>query len=111
MNITTKLFAAFRERAGTSEVALELHSAATVSDALAELILRYPYLLDGIPTMIAVNAEYVHESYPLQDGDEVALIPPVSGGAHFQLAAAPRTAESPRSGDGLTNQPHEEGAP
>ena len=110
MNITTRLFAAFREKAGTSEVALALPNTATVSDALAELTLRYPSLLDGIPTMIAVNAEYVQESHPLQDGDEVALIPPVSGGALPRLVVGQWSFTSPHLWDGMANQLVEERA-
>src|ERR1700731_225714 len=67
MQIRVRLFAALRERAGTDEVELELPEGATVSDALAQL----DHVVDGVGAVMAVNRE----------GGEVALIPPVSGGA------------------------------
>ena len=82
MKITARLFAVLREKAGTSRVSLDLFQGATVADAIRELNQRYPLLVNGdLPIMFAVNSEYVQESHPLQDGDEMALIPPVSGGA------------------------------
>ena len=81
MKITARLFAALREKAGTSQVSLDLSQGATVADAIQELNHRYPLLVDSaLPTMFAVNAEYVQGSHTLQAGDEMALIPPVSGG-------------------------------
>jgi len=82
MKTRVRLFAILREKVGASELTLELPEAATVADLLKEMARRYPTLLDGAsPTMVAVNAEYAQESRVLHDGDEVALIPPVSGGA------------------------------
>ncbi len=81
MHTNVKLFAILRERAGTGQIALSLPERATVADALRQLQERYPgLLLDAASTMIAVNMEYVAEDHSLKDGDEVALIPPVSGG-------------------------------
>ena len=77
MQIRVRLFAALRERAGTDEVELELPEGATVSDALA----RLGHVTDGVGAVMAVNREYADPASRLQDGDEVALIPPVSGGA------------------------------
>ena len=81
MKAHVKLFAILREKAGTSELTLELPEDSTVADLLKEINQRYPTLLEGAShTMVAVNTEYARESHPLHDGDEVALIPPVSGG-------------------------------
>ena len=64
------------------EFTVELPEAATVADLLNEMVTHVPdwaSLASG--TMVAVNTEYAEQSHPLHDGDEVALIPPVSGGA------------------------------
>ena len=66
-----------RERAGESRLTLELPDGARVRDALDEL----SELADGLPLVMAVNREYAREDAPLGAGDELALIPPVSGGA------------------------------
>ena len=88
MKAHVKLFAILREKAGTSDLTLELPEAATVADLLEEVTSRYPELLDSAShTMVAVNTEYVQETQPLRDGDEVALIPPVSGGAPICAAS------------------------
>lgn len=77
MQIRVRVFAALRERAGADEVALELPDGATVSDALS----RLGHLTDGVRAVLAVNREYADPGATLHEGDEVALIPPVSGGA------------------------------
>ncbi|HVR88664.1 MAG TPA: molybdopterin converting factor subunit 1 [Candidatus Limnocylindria bacterium] len=81
MNVRVRLFASYREAAGAGQVALELPEGATVSDAIAELERRHPRIAAGKQMVIAKNHEYVATDAPLADGDEVALIPPVSGGA------------------------------
>ncbi|MGH2862413.1 MAG: molybdenum cofactor biosynthesis protein [Solirubrobacteraceae bacterium] len=77
MRVQIRLFASLRERAGASELALELPAGALVGDALNEL----RWLTGDLHAVLAVNREYASESTPLQPGDELALIPPVSGGA------------------------------
>lgn len=77
MHIRVRLFAMLRERAGADEVELELPAGAVVGDALE----RLQPLTEGIPVVLAVNREYAQRDYALSAGDEVALIPPVSGGA------------------------------
>ena len=77
MHVTVRLFAGLRDRAGAGSVALELPDDARVADALA----RLADLTEGMPVVMAVNREYAEESQPLRSGDELALIPPVSGGA------------------------------
>ena len=83
-----KLFAALREQAGARERALDLADGASVADV-------WPALgLGQEPTglVYAVNRAYVERGTLLADGDEVALIPPVSGGA-FRLSEAPLSLE------------------
>ncbi|HZU60283.1 MAG TPA: molybdenum cofactor biosynthesis protein MoaE [Solirubrobacteraceae bacterium] len=77
MRIAIRLFASLRERAGRDVVELDLPEDARVADALAGL----GELLDGLPVVLAVNREYAPQDAPLHPGDELALIPPVSGGS------------------------------
>lgn len=81
--IEVHLFAVLRERAGKRKLELELASPARVSDALAALAAREPIaeLLARVPLRLAVNRDYASADTLLRDGDELALIPPVSGGA------------------------------
>jgi molybdopterin synthase catalytic subunit len=60
---------------------LELPPGATVKDAIARILKDHPLIADGRQVVIAKNHDYVTPDEPLADGDEVALIPPVSGGA------------------------------
>ena len=78
-----RLFAILRERAGRDSVALELAEGATVDDALAALGTHdgLAEALDRMPVVMAVNRAYAEGNRALLEGDEVALIPPVSGGA------------------------------
>ncbi len=87
-----------RERAGTPEVTLELPEGARVRDALDSLA----GLAEGLPLVLAVNREYAAEDRVLDPGDELALIPPVSGGSQ-EAPAAPwvRVTEEPLSLDTL----------
>ena len=79
-----KLFAALRERAGTGARQLELPDGAAVEAVWPALGLGDEP--DGL--LYAVNRAYAERAQPLSDGDEVAVIPPVSGGA-FRLSADP----------------------
>ena len=81
MTITVKLFAILRDRAGTSELTLDLPRGSAASVALESIASRYPALRDHLPrAALAINREYVPRDTALSDGDELALIPPVSGG-------------------------------
>jgi molybdenum cofactor biosynthesis protein MoaC/molybdopterin converting factor subunit 1 len=81
--VQVRLFAMLRERAGRDSLELELPDGATVADAMAVLA-REPgldELLGELPVRAARNREYVGDEEPLEPGDELALIPPVSGGS------------------------------
>jgi MoaE-MoaD fusion protein len=78
VRIVVKLFAGLRERAGSAERELELPEGARVADVWAPLDLGEEP--EGL--LYAVNKEYAPAARRLDDGDEVALIPPVSGGAY-----------------------------
>jgi molybdopterin synthase catalytic subunit/molybdopterin converting factor small subunit len=82
VRVSVRLFAGLRERAGVAR--LELEDVARAGDVWARLDLG----AEPGGLMYAVNREYVGRSHELQDGDEVALIPPVSGGA-FLVTAEP----------------------
>ncbi len=81
MDVTVRLFASLREYAGAGTLALQLGDGATVADAIARL---REGALAGLPVnapfVAAVAREYVKEDHPLAEGDELALVPPVSGG-------------------------------
>jgi molybdopterin converting factor subunit 1 len=83
MTVTVRLFAMLRERAGRDMIELELGDGSTVADALEALKDSSPLgeALERMPVRAAVNREYVADDSPLSPGDEVALIPPVSGGS------------------------------
>lgn len=77
--VHVRLFASYREAAGTSKLDSPLPTGALVSDLVELLAARIPSLR-STRGLIAVNQSYVNSDYALKDGDEVALIPPVSGG-------------------------------
>lgn len=82
VTITVRFFASLRDRVGHRELALELADHACVRDLLARLAERFPLLSDRLPlARVAVNEEYAALEAALRDGDQVALLPPVSGGA------------------------------
>lgn len=98
MRVTVRLFAGLRERAGHSR--LELDDVARVADVWPALDLG-----DEPPGLLyAVNREYAEHDRTLADGDEVALIPPVSGGSFrlvegpLDVAAVLREVEDPEAG-------------
>jgi molybdopterin converting factor subunit 1 len=81
MRINIRLFAVLRERVGMGELWLDLPTGATVTDASEALANRFPKLRGSLTrTAFAVNRSYVDAGVVLSDGDELALIPPVSGG-------------------------------
>lgn len=89
MKIQVRLFAGLRERAGTGSLELELPEGAVLGDVWAALDLGDEP--DGL--LFTLNREYADRSAPLSPGDEVAVIPPVSGG-DFRLSAEPLSVEA-----------------
>jgi MoaE-MoaD fusion protein len=90
MQVKVRLFAQLRERAGSSSVDVELPEGASVRDAIAAL----GDVAAGLPVVMAVNREYADESAPLSPGDELALIPPVSGGSPIHVALRPEALDT-----------------
>jgi molybdopterin synthase catalytic subunit len=89
VTIRIRLFAMQRELAGARELAVELADGATVEAAWAALVARHPVLAPGRSAVrFAVNGEYAGPEAILADGDEVAMIPPVSGGSEAGGARA-----------------------
>jgi len=81
MRVNVRLFARLRDLAGTGELVQEVSSPATVASVWSLLVDRMPELRDYERTMsVAVNADYSRMSAAVHDGDEVAFLPPVSGG-------------------------------
>ena len=82
MRVKLLLFAGCREAVGSKELELELPETVTTAGEAVEVVLsRFPQLR-GISgsVALAVNAEYVAGDASIADGDELAIIPPVSGG-------------------------------
>ena len=79
--MTVKFFAILRDRAGVAERVMELETGADVNAAVREIGEQVPAVRDVLErAAAAVNCEYVKGDHVLRDGDELALIPPVSGG-------------------------------
>jgi len=107
-----RLFAAVRERVGRESVELELPDGARVRDALD----RIEHLAPDLPLVLAVNRRYASDEEPLSEGDELAVVPPVSGGAFpapeevhavvteepLSLDAVVRAVADPRAGATVT---------
>jgi MoaE-MoaD fusion protein len=93
MQVRVLLFAGLRERAGTGAVDLELPDDARVQDALD----RLSAVAEDVPVVMAINREYAPADAPLHAGDELALIPPVSGGSvgslHIRVTDEPLALE------------------
>ncbi|HZR84735.1 MAG TPA: molybdopterin converting factor subunit 1 [Candidatus Binatia bacterium] len=81
MTVTVRLFASLRERTGSSTITRTVADGTTSGDLVAALCSDFPALAGAGRFAIAVNSEYTDRDHALRDGDEVALIPPVSGGA------------------------------
>jgi len=82
VKVVVQLFAGARERAGTATAELEVSEGGTVADLRAALATRHPALAPLLArSRIAVAHEFADDFVVIPDGAEVALIPPVSGGA------------------------------
>ena len=81
MPVTVRLFARLREIAGTDELTRPLAGPGTVADLWLGMAADWPALAPYAGSVsCAVNAQYARMTTPVQDGDEVAFLPPVSGG-------------------------------
>ena len=81
MRLDVTFFALYRERAGCNRFPLDLPDGATVADLTAEIRRHFPRLAPpDVKIVVAVNTDYADPDLILRDGDEVCLIPPVSGG-------------------------------
>lgn len=95
MQITLRFFAVVRERLGQSEMIVELADGSTIADARAlvdEMAGEAAPLIQRSMTML--NQEYASPEDELHEGDELAFIPPVSGGGHYRVHADPLDAAS-----------------
>jgi molybdopterin synthase catalytic subunit len=92
MHVRLLLFGILKDSAGREAETLELPERATVAELLAQYARRAPQLESQLANIaVAVNQEYAQRSLALAEGDEVALIPPVSGGAG-EASTSERTA-------------------
>ena len=81
ISITIRFFASVKDVAKRSETTIELPGASVADDVLSYLITQYPEMQRYRSYVrIAVNESYVDANFALHDGDEIAIIPPVSGG-------------------------------
>ena len=81
MRVTVRLFARLRDLAGAGELVREVPPASTIDGVWRNLVEEMPALGEYERTMsVALNADYSRMSATVKDGDEVAFLPPVSGG-------------------------------
>ncbi len=79
-----KLFAGYRDKVGASDLALDLPDGASLGALAHEMVRLHPALISEPADLVAaVNQEFRDHDHALAEGDEVALIPPVSGGARY----------------------------
>jgi molybdopterin converting factor subunit 1 len=81
MRVTVRLFARLRDIAGAAELPREVAPGATIGTVWRQLVSEFPDFA-GYERSIssAVNADYARMDHAVRDGDEVAFLPPVSGG-------------------------------
>jgi len=81
MKVKVLLFAQMKEDAGASQLDIELETGSTVGDVWESVLQSFPkYRGLNSSVAFAVNAEYANKTSTVNEGDEVAVIPPVSGG-------------------------------
>ena len=80
MNITVKFFALGRELVGKSALILSLEDGASVEEAITRLQAEHPNFAKLPSFLTAVNTRYAERTMILNNNDELAIIPPVSGG-------------------------------
>jgi len=80
MKLKLSLFGITKEIVGSSEVELTAPETQSVAGLMEQLRAQYPQLRELTSCAVAVNSEYAPDDYQLHERDEIALIPPVSGG-------------------------------
>jgi molybdopterin converting factor subunit 1 len=81
VRVTVRLFARLRDIAGAAELARDVGAGATIGSVWRQLVEEFPDLADYERSIsAAVNADYARMDHAVHDGDEVAFLPPVSGG-------------------------------
>lgn len=81
MQVKARFFALYRELAGRGEAQIELKEGATVALLKRKIARNFPALRDRLKdSVVAVNAQYAPPNLTLREGDEVAFLPPLSGG-------------------------------
>jgi len=109
VRVSVRLFAGLRERAGTDRIEVELPDPASVADVLAAMASTPVGAIRPRECVVAVNREYADADEPVRAGDEIALVPPVSGGSGpvrrvrvtgepLDLAALAAAVRDPRAG-------------
>jgi molybdopterin synthase catalytic subunit len=105
MNVRVRVFAGMRERLGTGEIPLALPEATDVAGLQASLAAEFPTLnLDRQRFTVTVNRTFARPDQVLVDGDEVALIPPVSGGSSISVGKRFEIVEGPISLDDVASR-------
>jgi molybdopterin synthase catalytic subunit len=111
VRVRVLFFGAAREAAGRDEVDLNLRAPATSANAFAEILSRYPELRRfGRSLLFAVNQEYARGEAEVREGDELAIFPPVSGGAGEPDAETQGRGDTEQDFFELTTEPIDVGA-
>lgn len=86
MRVTVRLFARLRDLTGSAELVRDVAGDATAADVWRGLVQEFPGLADYEKSMsVAINADYARMTQSVGDGDEIAFLPPVSGGSGTEL--------------------------
>ena len=94
MHVTIRLFARLRELAGAAELSRQVPDGASARDAWDALVADFPPLGDYSRNVsCAVNEEYARLTTALKNGDEIAFLPPVSGGSRCRGSGRPRASK------------------
>ena len=78
--VDIKLFASCRDMIGKDKITLKIKDQMTIGDLKKKILRLYPVLSLGIQFVVSLNYEIVSETTPISQKDEVAILPPVSGG-------------------------------
>jgi molybdopterin converting factor subunit 1 len=101
MRVRIRLFARLRDLAGASELDREVPAGATIGDVWRELAAEFPALRAYEATVSSArNDDYARPTTPVADGDEIAFLPPVSGGSSPARCAAGRADRAPLARSG-----------